>query len=115
MMKDMISKDKLLESLSGLHFKTPHTNRTQVPITEIYVSFIDVNKAILQQPTIEAIPVEQVARMLDKASHCPPCIALSMPGIDDIDKWCDENCQSYIETDKRDCWLHALQEGWLDE
>lgn len=99
--------------------KSRELNESMFSYDNEKMRFIDYGLMFAKQkvetaPAVDAIPVEQVARMLDKASHCPPCIALSMPGIDDIDKWCDENCRLYIDTDKRDCWEHAIREGWLE-
>ena len=107
MMEDMISKEKLLESFHDIRWKTVNNKRAQTPVTEIYVPWVDVAKRIIKQPTVEAIPVERVARMFAEFTEHVPCGY----GFDD-DDWCEENCSNH---ENKDCWLRALKEGWLDE
>lgn len=57
-------------------------------------------------PTIDAIPMERVARMFAEFTELAPCGY----GFDN-DEWCDENCSKH---ENKDCWLHVLNEGWLD-
>lgn len=64
-----------------------------------------------EQSTVEAIPVEQVARIIDMATDVPPCRYAYPDNID----WCkSRNCKNG-KADFYECWLHALREGWLDE
>lgn len=60
---------------------------------------------ICSQPTVEAIPIEQVAELLHRYAGSP-CNYASFDN-----EFCD-NCE---RNSKIDCWLHALREGWLDE
>lgn len=64
-----------------------------------------------RQPTIEAIPTEQVASMLKTIAQntCP----IEVIGMDKTE-WCiEQNC--FDRFFNENCWLHALKEGWLDE
>lgn len=108
MMEDMISKEKLLESFHDIRWKTVNHKRAQAPVTEIYVPWIDVAKRIIKQPTVEAIPVEQVAMMLAKAYANIPCAVFRRK-----DEWCNERCK--VGCMQWECWLHAIREGWVEE
>lgn len=73
-----------------------------------------------EAPTIEAIPVEHVARMLARftedehpchygyfSRHCSNMV---------IQKHRDSDKPCYMSDDNIcDCWLNAIKEGWLDE
>lgn len=63
---------------------------------------------IEDSPTVEAIPIEQVAIMLAKAYENIPCAVFGRK-----DEWCNERCK--VGCMQWECWLHALKEGWLDD
>lgn len=71
--------------------------------------YIAVSKRQIDDaPTVEAIPVEQVAELLTKYAGSP-CNYTRI--IEEIE-FCEErSCRD----SKVECWLHALREGWLDE
>lgn len=84
---------------------------------EPYIKFwgeYELYQMLTHAPTVKVIPIEEVARMLYKVTGTDPCVALAMPGIEDVDKWCGENCVVDRETSVMDCWIHAIKEGWLD-
>lgn len=72
--------------------------------------YIAVSKRQIDDaPTVEAIPVEQVAEIL-KGLCGFPCIYVKCKNSN----FCKEYCTGdYIDT--KQCWLHALKEGWLDD
>lgn len=81
--------------------------------------YIAVSKRQIDDaPTVEAIPVEQVAEMLYKvAEGATPCVYLDVnhPAFDK-DDWCDSNCNKRNSRKKTiKCWLNALREGWLND
>ena len=60
--------------------------------------------AIDDARTIEAIPVEQVARMMLRITNKMPC--------DIVDVMCTKEDGTCGEVA---CWIHAIKEGWLEE
>lgn len=72
-------------------------------------------------PTVEAIPIEKVARIInDMVADDTPCNYrwLNDKGAGHCE-FCDETCKSF-EGFRGDgehwmCWEHAIREGWFDE
>lgn len=76
-----------------------------------------VMQLVDRQPTIEAIPVEQVAESICKVvDWVEPCDFLNKNLDKKSEPWCDSHCyQKYSRNKVIECWLHALKEGWLDD
>lgn len=72
---------------------------------------------ICLQPTVEAVPVEQVANFLMKfLDDIHPCNFVWFEEKMMDDEWCAYNCPigENVKTGN-ECWIHAIREGWLDE
>lgn len=65
-------------------------------------------------PTIDAIPVEKVARMFALYTEDYPCNFATGYYKSQKDDFCGFNSGCSYESNY-DCWLHAIQEGWLDD
>lgn len=66
------------------------------------------------QSTIDAVPVEQVARMFALYTEDYPCNFATGYYKSQKDEFCGFNSGCSYESNY-DCWLHAIKEGWLDE
>lgn len=94
----LISADKLIEAIRE------EASLFENPVWySVFLGFVElVNIA----PTIEAIPIEQVARMLCKFTEIAPCeCGRKRNG------WCFSNCDG----GGVHCWEHTIKEGWFGD
>lgn len=63
-----------------------------------------VMQLVDSQPTIEAVPIEQVARIITRITNKMPC--------DIADEMCPREDGTCGESA---CWEYAIKEGWLGE
>lgn len=62
---------------------------------------------LINAPTIDAVPVERVAELLEKFAGLP-CTYIDC----DDSNWCKENCPTEsLKAPGVECWLQALKEG----
>lgn len=66
------------------------------------------------QPTVDAIPVEQVARMFARFTEDYPCNFAHGYYQSQKDEFCGFDGECPTENNY-DCWIHAIKEGWLDD
>lgn len=79
--------------------------------------FNELSFAIDKTPTIDAIPIEQVANFLMKFLDDPhPCNYVWFEEKMMDDEWCAYNCPigENVKPDN-ECWVHAIKEGWLSD
>lgn len=73
-------------------------------VSEAYFPALDIYDAVEYMPTIDAIPVEQVARIITRVTSKMPC--------DIADEMCPRENGKCAESA---CWEYAIKEGWLDD